>query len=46
MLPIAALNPDAFARALSEIEPLAENPLDAFAAKLKHRLPELFADSD
>ena len=46
VLPIAALNPDAFARALSEIEPLAENPLDALAAKLKQRLPELFADSD
>jgi len=46
VLPIAALTPDAFARALSEIEPLQENPLDALAAKLKQRLPQLFADSD
>ncbi|MGE3529905.1 MAG: ELM1/GtrOC1 family putative glycosyltransferase [Methyloceanibacter sp.] len=46
VLPIAALTPDAFADALSEIEPLAENPLDTLAAKLKGRLPELFADSD
>ena len=42
VLPIAALTPDSFARALSEIEPLKENPLDALAAKLKERLPELF----
>ena len=46
VLPIAELTPEAFARALAEIEPLAENPLDALAAKLKERLPELFADSD
>jgi uncharacterized protein len=46
VLPIAALTPDAFARALAEIEPLQENPLDALAAKLKQRLPQLFADSD
>jgi hypothetical protein len=43
---IAALTPDAFARALAEIEPLQENPLDALAAKLKERLPELLGDSD
>ena len=42
VLPIAKLSPDAFAGALSEIEPLQENPLDALAAKLKERLPELF----
>jgi hypothetical protein len=46
VLLIAALTPDAFARALAEIEPLQENPLDALAAKLKQRLPQLFADSD
>jgi len=42
VLPIAALDPDAFAGALSEIGPLRENPLDALAAKLKERLPALF----
>ena len=31
-----------FARALAKIEPIAENPLDALAAKLKDRLPQLF----
>ena len=46
VLPIADLTPDAFARALSEIEPIKENPLDALAAKLKQRLPQLFGDSD
>ena len=39
---IADLTPDSFADALSEIEPLQDNPLDALAAKLKERLPELF----
>jgi uncharacterized protein len=42
VLPIAGLTPDAFAQALSEITPLAENPLDSLAAKLKARLPKLF----
>ena len=42
MLPIAELTPASFAGALSEIEPIEENPLDALAAKLKERLPELF----
>jgi len=42
VLPIAELTPASFARALSEIEPITENPLDALAAKLKERLPELF----
>jgi hypothetical protein len=42
VLPIAALTPDTLARALSEIEPIKENPLDALAAKLKDRLPQLF----
>jgi len=42
VLPIAELTPASFARALSEIEPIKENPLDALAAKLKDRLPELF----
>jgi mitochondrial fission protein ELM1 len=46
VLPIAALTPETFARALSEIEPIKENPLDALVAKLKERLPQLFADSD
>jgi hypothetical protein len=46
VLPIAELTPDALARALSEIEPMQENPLDALAAKLKERLPQLFSDSD
>lgn len=44
VLPIAELNPDALARALSEIEPIKENPLDALAARLKERLPQLFGD--
>jgi mitochondrial fission protein ELM1 len=42
VLPIAALTPETFAAALSEIEPIKENPLDALAAKLKERLPQLF----
>jgi mitochondrial fission protein ELM1 len=42
VLPIAELTPNSFARALAEIEPIAENPLDALAAKLKQRLPRLF----
>jgi mitochondrial fission protein ELM1 len=42
VLPIAALTPDALADALSEIEPIKENPLDGLAAKLKERLPALF----
>ena len=42
VLPIAALDPDSFAAALAEIEPIKENPLDALAAKLKERLPALF----
>jgi mitochondrial fission protein ELM1 len=42
VLPIAELSPEVFAGALAEIEPLTENPLDALAAKLKERLPELF----
>ena len=42
VLPIAELTPDAFAGVLSEIEPLQENPLDALAAKLEDRLPQLF----
>ncbi len=46
VLAIAELTPDAFAHALSEIEPIKENPLDALAAKLKQRLPQLFRDSD
>jgi hypothetical protein len=46
VLPIAKLTPDAFARALAEIEPIKQNPLDALAAKLKARLPQLFGDSD
>jgi uncharacterized protein len=43
VLPIAALTPPTFAAALSEIEPLATNPLDALAATLQERLPQLFA---
>jgi mitochondrial fission protein ELM1 len=42
VLPIAALTPDAFAAALSQIVPIATNPLDALAATLRTRLPELF----
>ena len=42
VLPIASLTPEIFAAALSEIEPIKENPLDALAAKLKERLPALF----
>jgi UDP-N-acetylglucosamine:LPS N-acetylglucosamine transferase len=43
VLPIAELTPDALARALAEIEPLRDNPLDALALKLKARLPQLFS---
>ena len=43
VLPIVSLTPEAFAAALSEIEPIKENPLDALAAKLKERLPALFS---
>ncbi len=46
VLPLAELAPDSLARSLSEIEPVKENPLDALAAELKQRLPELFGDSD
>jgi uncharacterized protein len=46
VLPLAALAPSSLAGALSEIEPVKENPLDALAAKLKQRLPELLGDSD
>ena len=42
VLPIAELSPERFAAALSEIEPIKENPLDLLAAKLKERLPQLF----
>ena len=42
VVPIADLSPETFAKALAEIEPLQENPLDALAAELKQRLPELF----
>jgi uncharacterized protein len=42
VLPIAELTPASFAGALAEIEPINENPLDALAAKLKQRLPQLF----
>jgi mitochondrial fission protein ELM1 len=41
-VPIAQLSPETFACALSEIEPIQENPLDALAAELKERLPQLF----
>ena len=46
VLPLAELTPRSLARALSEIEPIQENPLDALAAELKMRLPELLGDSD
>jgi uncharacterized protein len=42
VLQIGDLSPESFAQALSEIEPIQENPLDALAAKLKERLPQLF----
>jgi mitochondrial fission protein ELM1 len=42
VLPIAVLTPETFAAALSEIEPVKKNPLDALAAKLSERLPQLF----
>jgi mitochondrial fission protein ELM1 len=42
VLPIAMLTPEIFARALSEIKPMQENPLDTLSRKLKERLPELF----
>lgn len=44
VLPIAALTPDSLAEALATIEPIALNPLDALAAKLKERLPALFSN--
>ena len=42
VLQIGDLSPQTFAQALSEIETLKESPLDALAAKLKERFPELF----
>jgi mitochondrial fission protein ELM1 len=45
VLPIAELTPESLARALSEIEPIKENPLDALAASLRDRLPQLFQTS-
>ena len=44
VLPIAELSPRKFTEALSEITPIQESPLDALAAKLRERLPELFAN--
>ncbi len=41
-LPIARLSVAHFGEALSEIEPLSENPLDRLAGELKARLPDLF----
>ena len=41
-IPIARLNVERFGEALAEIVPLGENPLDALAAELKARLPDLF----
>src|SRR6476619_4651317 len=43
VLPIASLTPETYAAALSEMDPTTEIPLDALAAKLKARLPALFA---
>jgi hypothetical protein len=45
VLPIKALTPDSFAKALAEIETIEGNPLDALAVKLKERLPQLFRAS-
>lgn len=42
VLQINELSPETFAKALSEIQPIQENPLDALAVKLKERLPDLF----
>ena len=46
VLPIAELTPERFAHALSEIEPIKQNPLDALASKLKDRLPQIFNRGD
>lgn len=40
-LPIENLAVDNFGKALGEIEPLTENPLDQLAGELKKRLPQL-----
>src|SRR4029078_11655345 len=45
VLPIAELTPPSFAKALSEIEPPRDNPLDVLAAKLKARLRQLFSEN-
>lgn len=45
-LGVAELSPETLATALSEIEPIPQNPLDALAAKLKERLPQLFTQTD
>lgn len=42
-LAIADLTPERIARLVSEIRPLATNPLDQLAATLKRKLPALFA---
>ena len=41
-MPIAALSVEHFGKALGEIVPLAENPLDRLASELKARLTDLF----
>ncbi len=43
-LPIAALTPDQVLATISEVVPLAENPLDRLAGLLSERLPQLFAE--
>lgn len=44
-LPIADASVDAVGDALSQITPLADNPLDRLAGDLRTRLPELFKDT-
>lgn len=41
-LPVGELSLETFDQALGSIRPLAENPLDALAARLRDRMPQLF----
>lgn len=42
-LALAALTPETFAAALSEVRPLKENHLDRLAGDIARRLPQLFS---
>ena len=43
-IPLAELTPSRFLQGLSDVRPMPDNHLDNLAAKVRERLPELFAD--